>query len=163
MKPQATFAWLSAAALTLAALLAVVGCNSKPKETPATQAAGEQKDRGYVEAVLHSREMTKEVVQSVDLSSILTAIRIYATAEGKFPPSLDVLVDRNYLPAAMVRTPDGNARPLAYIPGLSESSPPTSIVLYVTRPDSDGRQKLIRLDGQIQALPPDQLQAELKK
>ena len=160
MNRTTRLAWFWITAFALAALMA--GC-SKAKDAAATQAAAKPTDRGYVEAVLHSRDMAKETVQSADLSSILTAVRMYAAADGRFPPSLKALADGHYLPQAMICIPDGNDRPLAYIAGLDESSPPGRILVYVTRADSDGRQKVLRLNGQIESLTPAELAAELKK
>ncbi|MCS7337473.1 MAG: hypothetical protein NZ739_04445 [Verrucomicrobiae bacterium] len=79
----------------IAVALLAAGCGNKsaqksqPGENPLTAPAD------YVGAVAHAKVQAEK---TIDLATVNNAIRLFYTAEGRFPNNLKELVDTGYLP-----------------------------------------------------------------
>src|SRR5690554_5829856 len=83
-------------------ILSVAGCR-KQNPPPASSQDGEQAskktdrvERGYVEAVLYSRDIAADTASKQNLTSLAKAAIMYAHSnDGKFPPSLQTMVEQD--------------------------------------------------------------------
>lgn len=116
----------------------------------------------YGEALVDTKRKATALQCQLNLRAIWQNLRMYAVDNESFPPSLEALaqwgVDSQLLHC---QAPDGQR--YAYIPGQYKDTSGKNVLVYEPNAAHDGRCNLIRLDGQIELLTPDQVQAAVTK
>ena len=114
--------------------------------------------KSYVKTAVKSKDIAAEAVKQVNLAGIHRALRQYAAVnDGEFPASTDELIRETGLPRKLFG-PDGSG--LLYIPAQNEKMPGSNVLLYETKPDAEGKCRLLRLDGRVEMLLPQDVRAE---
>ncbi len=108
-----------------------------------------------------ARELSKRTVCAANLRGIGQAMYIYAQDDNKFPPDLDAVVKANYstprqfiCPSTTATEADGLDACYVYIPGQSNDSNPTNVLLY-EKPENHGGEgsNVLFVDGHVEFLP----------
>jgi len=123
-----------------------------------TSDAGSQ----YGEALVDTKRKALALQCQLNLRSIWQNLRMYAADNESFPPSLEALVQWGADPQ-LLRCPAPDGQEYVYIPGQDEDSSGKNVLVYEANAAHDGRCNLLRLDGQIELLTADQVQAEAAK
>jgi hypothetical protein len=131
----------------------------KPEPAPATEPAPkilpagtvtDNKQRGYVSAVIHSRDHAKDAVSQQNLQSIGKAAMMYATMnDGKFPASLATLVEEDLLPEAATHDPSCDNQIYVWRKGLSTDSQGDEILAHQVAKGPDGKMFAVTVRGQV--------------
>ncbi|MHC4111510.1 MAG: hypothetical protein ACYSUY_10560 [Planctomycetota bacterium] len=116
----------------------------------------------YSGAMVNTKRKAVALQCQVNLSTIRQNLRIYAIEKEGFPPSLKTLVDWG-ADSKLLRctAPDGGQ--YIYIPGQNENTPGQNVLVYELKAAHEGRCNLLRVNGQIDLLTPDQVQAAVTK
>ena len=167
---------LATALLVLAGAACPGGCGSSQDEegkpAPAKRTArrarsapAPAKDQpsgvgGYLETVVGARKLAETVADKVHMRALWTSLNTHAaTNGGKLPDDLKALGSR-----ALLNAPGADGQPYRYIGGQTTAMPRKNILVYEEKPVHKGRKVLVlRLDGTIELLTPDQLRLALAK
>jgi hypothetical protein len=114
--------------------------------------AGQQ----YTEGMIKTQNKAVTVTCQMNLRSIAQNIQMYAMSNDSFPPSLEALIEFSGS-TQLFQCPDTEGGKYVYIPGQNNNMPPVNILLYEPKPVHDGRCCVLRLNGQIELLSPEQL------
>jgi hypothetical protein len=115
--------------------------------------AGQQ----YTEGMIKTQNKALTVTCQMNLRSIAQNIQIYAMSNESFPPSLEALIEFSGS-TQLFQCPDPEGGKYVYIPGQNNNMPPANILVYEPKPVHDGRCNVLRLNGQIELLSPEQVQ-----
>jgi hypothetical protein len=96
------------------------------------------------------------------LNQVRTTIQMYAMNNDKMPESFDALVEETG-DSKIFRCPEPNSPKYSYIPGQSLDSPPENILVYDSQPVHNGMSNVLRVNGSIESLTPEQLKAAIEK
>ncbi len=128
------------------------------KITKSMEEAGSQ----YTGAMVNAKRKAVALQCQMNLNTIWQNLRMYSIEKEGFPPSLKTLVDWGADSQLLCcSAPDGGE--YVYIPGQNENMPGQNVLLYELKPAHEGRCNLLRVDGQVDLLTPDQVQAEVTK
>ena len=116
----------------------------------------------YTGAMVDTKRKAIALQCQMNLNTIWQNLRIYAIEKESFPPSLKTLVDWG-ADSQLLRcsAPDGGQ--YVYIPGQNGNMPGQNVLVYELKAAHDGRCNLLRVNGQVDLLTPDQVQAEVTK
>ncbi len=116
----------------------------------------------YTGAMVDTKRKAIALQCQMNLNTIWQNLRIYAIEKESFPPSLKTLVDWG-ADSQLLRctAPDGGE--YVYIPGQNGNMPGQNVLVYELKAAHDGRCNLLRVNGQVDLLTPDQVQAEVTK
>ena len=114
--------------------------------------AGQQ----YSDSMIKTQNKAVTVSCQMNLRTIAQNIQMYAMSNDRYPPSLDALISWSGS-TQLFQCPDPDGGKYVYIPGQNNSMPNTNILLHETKPVHDGRCCVLRLNGQIELLNPEQL------
>ena len=114
--------------------------------------AGQQ----YTDGMIKTQNKAITVKCQLNLRTIAQNMQMYAMSNDSFPPSLEALISWSGS-TQLFQCPDPEGGKYVYIPGQNNSMPPTNILLHETKPVHDGRCCVLRLNGQIELLSPEQL------
>lgn len=114
--------------------------------------AGQQ----YTDGMIKTQNKAVTVKCQLNLRTIAQNIQIYAMSNNSFPPSLEALIEFSGS-TQLFQCPDPEGGKYVYIPGQNNNMPPTNILLHETKPVHDGRCCVLRVNGQIELLSPEQL------
>ncbi len=116
----------------------------------------------YTGAMVNTKRKAVALQCQMNLNTIWQNLRIYAIEKEGFPPSLKTLVDWG-ADSQLLRcsAPDGGQ--YLYIPGQNENMPGQNVLLYELKPAHEGRCNLLRVNGQVDLLTPEQVQAAVNK
>jgi hypothetical protein len=120
--------------------------------------AGQQ----YTEAMIGAENKALNVKCQTNLRAIGQNLQIYAISNDSFPPSLESLIEFSGS-TQLFQCPDPNGSKYVYIPGQSNRMPPTNILVYEPKPIHNGRSNVLRLNGQIEQLSPEQLKQAVEQ
>ncbi len=137
-------------------ILSVAGCR-KQNPPPASSQDGEQAskktdrvERGYVEAVLYSRDIAADTASKQNLTSLAKAAIMYAHSnDGKFPPSLQTMVEQDIIPEELTKDPANKNQPYTYVPGLRMDSPANMILFRQSADGPDGKHFAVTVSGEV--------------
>lgn len=115
--------------------------------------AGQQ----YTEAMIKTQNKAIDVKCQLNMRTIAQNIQIYALSNDSFPPSPEALIEFCGS-TQLFQCPDPEGGKYIYIHGQNNNMPPTNILLYEPKPVHDGRCCVLRLNGQIELLSPEQLE-----
>ncbi len=116
----------------------------------------------YTGAMVNTKRKAVALQCQMNLNTIWQNLRIYAIEKEGFPPSLKTLVDWG-ADSQLLRcsAPDGGQ--YVYIPGQNGNMPGQNVLVYELKAAHDGRCNLLRVNGQVDLLTPDQVQAAVTK
>lgn len=116
----------------------------------------------YTGAMVNTKRKAVALQCQMNLTTIWQNLRIYAIEKEGYPPSLKTLVDWG-ADSQLLRctAPDGGQ--YLYIPGQNENMPGQNVLVYELKPAHEGRCNLLRVNGQVDLLTPEQVQAEVTK
>ncbi len=114
----------------------------------------------YVQGMSDTKLKAVDVKCQMNLRSIYQSLQVYVVSNGSFPESQKELVDwcGN---TRLFRCPDPNGQKYIYIPGQRGNMPEQNILLYGPQAVHNGRSNVLRLNGRIDALTPEELQAAI--
>lgn len=115
--------------------------------------AGEQ----YAETMVQAKHDATSVKCQMNMRSIGQNLHMYAITNGRYPGSLEELIDFSGS-TQLFKCPSPEGGRYKYIPGHGGNSPDSNVVLYEPKAVHDGRAGVLRLGGQIELLPPEELQ-----
>jgi len=115
--------------------------------------AGQQ----YTDSMIKTQNKAVTVKCQMNLRTIAQNMQIYALSNNRYPPSLEALIEFSGS-TQLFQCPDPEGGKYVYIPDQNNSMPPTNILLYEPKPVHDGRCNVLRLNGQIELLSPEQVQ-----
>jgi len=116
----------------------------------------------YTGAMIDTKRKATALQCQMNLNTIRQSLRIYAIEKGSFPPSLKTLVDWGADPQ-LLRCSAADGGQYLYIPGQNENTPGQNVLVYELKPVHEGRCNILRVNGQIELLTPEQVQAEVTK
>jgi hypothetical protein len=117
----------------------------------------------YTEGMIKTQNKALTVTCQTNLRAIGQNIQIYAISNNdSFPPSLEALIEFSGS-TQLFQCPDPEGGKYVYIPGQNNNMPPTNILVYEPKPVHDGRCNVLRLNGQIELLSPEQLQQAVEQ
>ena len=116
----------------------------------------------YTGAMVNTKRKAVALQCQMNLSTIRQNLRMYAIEKQSFPPSLKTLVDWG-VDSQLLRCPDPDGGQYVYIPGQNENMPGQNVLVYEQKTAHEGRCNLLRVNGQIDMLTPQQVQAEVNK
>ena len=116
----------------------------------------------YGGAMVNTKRKAVALQCQMNLNTIRQNLRMYAIEKESFPPSLKTLVDWG-ADSQLLRctAPDGGE--YVYIPGQNGNMPGQNVLVYEPKAAHEGRCNLLRVNGQVDLLTPDQVQAEVNK
>jgi hypothetical protein len=113
----------------------------------------------YVGTLTDARDSAAQTQCEMNFHSVWTSIQPFLSSnDGKFPPSLD-----EYYSPSSLRCSAGNQEHYHYIPGQDSSMPAGNILLYESAGAHEGKCVVLRLNGAIDLLTPQQVQAAVDK
>jgi hypothetical protein len=115
--------------------------------------AGQQ----YTDGMIKTQNKAITVKCQLNMRTISQNIQLYAMSNDSFPPSLEALIEFSGS-TQLFQCPDPEGGEYVYVSGQNNSMPPTNILLYETKPVHDGCCNVLRLNGQIELLSPEQVQ-----
>jgi len=115
--------------------------------------AGQQ----YTETMVKAKYDAISVKCRMNLRTIGQNIQMYAVSNGRFPPSLQELIEWSGSTQLFeCSAPEGER--YKYIPGQGGNAPPGNILLFEPKAVHDGRCGVLRVGGKIELLTPEELQ-----
>ncbi len=118
----------------------------------------------YTETVISAKDKAKITVQQVNLHSISKSLTVYGMRNaGRMPASTDELSSKCGVPRDKFADASPTGEGLIYIPGQSQRSPASNILLYPSAPDSKGLYPVLYLGGKIESLSEQQLNEAVDK
>ena len=141
------------AAVIVIAVLAS-GCSKKDRNDPS-------KNPGqYITVLTQAKTKSEASVDFFGLRAIGQMLHTYANMyDEKFPPTLQVLVDKGLLAGEHI---SGKEQELRYIPGQTLMSPLSNVIVYTDQPDARGECYILRVSGQMEKMRPEQAQAAVE-
>jgi hypothetical protein len=115
----------------------------------------------YTGAMVNTKRKAVALQCQMNLNTIRQNLRIYSIEKESFPPSLKTLVGGADSKLLRCSAPDGGQ--YLYVPGQNGNMPGQNVLVYELKAAHDGRCNLLRVNGQVDLLTPDQVQAEVNK
>ncbi len=112
----------------------------------------------YSGAMVDTKRKATALQCQMNMRTIWQNLRLYSIENESFPPSLEALAEWGADPRQF-RCPASEEQQYIYIPGQSENMPAQNVLVYELKPVHDGRCNLLRVDGQMELLTPEQVQA----
>jgi hypothetical protein len=117
----------------------------------------------YTEAMSNTKLKAVDVKCQTNLRAIWQNLQVYLVSNGSFPESQEALEQWSGSSSRLFQCPDPNGPKYVYIPGQNENMPGQNILLYEPKAVHNGRCHVLRLNGQIDALTPEELQIALQQ
>jgi hypothetical protein len=114
--------------------------------------AGQQ----YTDGMIKTQNKAIAVKCQLNMRTISQNIQLYAMSNDSFPPNLDALIEFSGS-TQLFQCPDPEGGKYVYIPGQNNSMSPANILLYEIKPVHNGCCNVLRLNGQIELLSPEQI------
>jgi hypothetical protein len=113
----------------------------------------------YGQALIHAHEVSADAACALQMTNVHTTLQTAAEgADGKFPPSMT-----EFYSPSQFHCPDPNGPAYQYIPGQNWSMPPTNVLVYEATPAHEGKCTVLRLNGRVELLTPQQVQAAVEQ
>jgi hypothetical protein len=116
----------------------------------------------YGEAIVDTKHKAVALQCQLNLRSIWQNLRTYAFENESFPASLETF-EQWGANSQLLQCPAVDKQKYAYIPGQYENSSGGNVLVYELKAAHEGRCNLLRVDGQIELLTPEEVQAEVSK
>lgn len=115
----------------------------------------------YGGALVDAKRKALALQCQTNMRAIWQNLRMYEIEKESFPPSLKTLIDWG-ADAQLLRCPDPDGAEYIYISGQNKNMSGENVLLYESKAAHEGRCNLLRVDGQIELLTPEQVQAALR-
>ena len=112
----------------------------------------------YSGAMIDTKRKAIALQCQMNMRTIWQNLRMYAIEKESFPPSLEALAEWGADPRQF-RCPASEEQQYVYIPGQNENMPGQNVLVYELKPVHEGRCNLLRVNGQMELLTPEQVQA----
>ena len=116
----------------------------------------------YSGAMVDTKRKAVALQCQMNMRAIWQNMRMYSIEKESFPPSLKTLVDWG-ADSQLLRCTDPDGGQYLYIPGQNENMPGQNVLIYELKAVHEGRCNLLRVNGQIDLLTPEQVQAAVTK
>jgi len=116
----------------------------------------------YSEALVDTRRKAMALQCQTNLRAIWQNLRFYSIENETFPPSLEALVEWG-ANSQLLNCPALEGQEYIYIPGQNDDMPGQNVLVYELKPAHEGCCNLLRVDGQIELLTPEQMQDAVTK
>ena len=116
----------------------------------------------YANTVVTTQNKATTLSCQMNFRSIYQVIQAYAVTNDKLPDSFDELV-REVGDTRVFQCPEPNSPRYEYVPGQTLSSPPENILVYEPLPVHGGKGNVLRVNGTIELLTSQELQAALQQ
>ena len=116
----------------------------------------------YTTAMVNTQNQATELKCQTNMRSIWQVIQAYGLSNDKLPESFDDLVSETGY-SSLFQCPEPNSPKYDYIPGQTLDSPGDNILLYEPEPVHNGKGNVLRVNGRIDLLSPEELQAALEQ
>jgi len=113
--------------------------------------------RQYTKAMSDTKLKAVDVKCQMNMRTIWQNLQIYAVSNGSFPESQKELEQWGGS-SRLFQCPDPNGPRYIYIPGQNGNMPGQNVILYEPKAVHNGRCNVLRLNGQIETLLPEELQ-----
>ena len=121
--------------------------------------------KSYVETLIDTKQAAKDTVTTGELSSLYKELLVYVmTNDDKFPPTKKDIMRESPIARKYLRDPDPNSRRprfFYYIEGQDMSMPASNVLIWEERPGRDDACHVLRISGQVDFLPIDQIDLAL--
>ena len=135
-----------------AAVLAGASCSDNDEE---------QRKGSYI---VSAKEYAEAKACLAQLKSVGMALTMFAsTHDGKFPGSLDELIEAGQISAELVRCPHRKGGRYVYVAGQDQRSPGANVLVYEPEPIHRGQCNLLRVSGAVEAVTSEQLESDLAR
>jgi hypothetical protein len=114
--------------------------------------AGQQ----YSEALVDAKYSAITVKCQTNLRAIWQNLQMYVVSNEKFPPSQAALEEWSGN-SQLFKCPAAEGQKYVYITGQSGDMPPENILVFEPQPAHNGKCNVLRLNGQIELLTPEEL------
>ena len=142
------WAWSILALALAAVVLAGAGCGDE-----------EERKASYL---VSAKDYAEAKACLAQLKSVGSALTMFAsTHDGKFPASLDELIESGQISGELIRCPHRKGGRYVYVAGQDQNMPPENVLVYEAEAVHRGDCNLLRLGGTPEAVTPEQLQADL--
>lgn len=116
----------------------------------------------YAQTVVNTQNKATLLKCQQNFYAINQSIQAYGLTNDKLPDSLDELVQVTGM-TQLFQCPEPNSPKYEYIPGQTLDSPRDNILLYEPKPVHGGKGNVLRVNGAIDLLTPEELQAALEQ
>lgn len=116
----------------------------------------------YTRGVVNTQKKATTLSCQINLRTIYQNLQIYGIENNEFPSSFKEIEDWSG-DSKLFRCPDPNGQEYIYIPGQRLNSPPQNILVYEPEPVHNGGCNVLRVNGMIDLVSPEELQAALKE
>ena len=116
----------------------------------------------YTTAMVKTQNKATLLKCQQNLYGINQSIQAYGLSNDELPESFDELVEVVGM-TQIFQCPEPNSPKYAYIPGQNLDSPPDNILLYEPEPVHGGKGNVLRVNGSIDLLTPEELQAAIEQ
>ncbi len=141
--------------VVLAAILGIKSYQSWRSKQP--------QHKSYLDTVFGAKHMAEATVSMDQLRQIRDGLERYFTAFGDYPVELKELADNGTIPGQILYAPDSSKQAYAYIRGQNPRMDGNNVLVYEEKPIHNDLCNVLRLDGRIQKLTPEQLEEALKE
>ena len=114
----------------------------------------------YSGAVVKTRRTAMSTACHANMNTIMQNLQIYATTEGGLPESMEEL-RRWSGNSKLYRCPDPKGSEYIFVEGQNGKMPGDNILIYEPNAVHNGRSNVLRLNGKIELLTPEQLNEAL--
>ena len=112
----------------------------------------------YLDGVFGAKHMAESTVSMNNLRLIRDALERYREGFGEYPPYLKDLLDNGLIPSPALYTPDRQKQAYKYIRGQDPEMPGDNILVYEEKPIHRDKCNVLRLDGRLGRLTPEELE-----
>lgn len=117
----------------------------------------------YLDGVFGAKHMAESVSSMHNIGLIRDGLEKYRSAHGEYPPYLKDLVDNAMVPAGALYAPDRESQAYKYIRGQNPKMRGDNILVYEEKPIHRDKCNVLRLNGQIETLTPEQLKEAVEQ
>ena len=116
----------------------------------------------YTQGMVTAQNKATTVSCQMNLRTIYQNLQIYGIENNQFPDSFEDISDWSG-DSRLFRCPDPNGVEYIYIPGQRMNSPSSNILVYESEPVHNGSCNVLRVNGAIDLITPEELQIAIKE
>lgn len=110
----------------------------------------------YSGAMIKAKHSAITIQCQANLRTIWQNLQVYALEQGEFPPSSQALLEWSGS-SQLLACPGPDGAKYVYIPGQTSDMSPQNILIFEPKATHDGSCNVLRLNGRIELLSPEQL------
>jgi hypothetical protein len=114
----------------------------------------------YYNPVVETKHIAERTVAQSDLNNVRKALEYWHNVQGGYPNSLEDLVHAAYMKTTSLRPSAPDGQPYVYLPGQTDQSDPTNILVYEPTAVRD-MHNVIRRDLSSEMITPERLVNDL--